>query len=241
MHRFCGLFLLPAVFCLTVAVANAQPTGNQSYVGCPRYHFKNGDIHGAGKCYAIAWSGGQSLMLSVLHVLGPAGGYDHQLRETDLNNLIDYVDILDPGGTFVIETARQSRLTVDVPFELSAASGSGDLVAFQLPNNSRLSALSICATPPAVGTKVAVLSHDSSSTAWVSDRYSGRVVRSESDLLIVNLDQPLTAFSSSGAPIVNEQGQLVGMMVGTQDEARTYITAMPALCIRARLLQESTR
>lgn len=177
-------------------------------------------------------------MLSVLHVLGPAGGYDHQLRESELNNLIDYVDILDPSLATVVETAKPSLLKENVPYNLSDANSTGDLVAFQLPSNSKLPILGLSAKPVTVGEKVTVISHDSSSRSSQCDRYTGSVSFAGDCALIVHMDNSLTAISSSGSPIVNNRGELIGMMVGTQDEARTYITGMASTCIYKRLLRE---
>jgi hypothetical protein len=56
--------------------------------------------------------------------------------------------------------------------------------------------------------------------------------------ITVRLDQSLDAFSSSGSPVVNEKNELVGMLVGTGDDARTIINLAPSTGIYQRLYAE---
>lgn len=113
---------------------------------------------------------------------------------------------------------------------------SADMLAFELPYGVRLQSMYLAPTLAAPGSRVWVLSkdgHNFSNTAEV-DKYPGTVVSSTASALSVKMDAPLTAFHSSGSPVVDAKNQVVGMLCGVGAE-RKSIGCSPGLAIYQRL------
>jgi hypothetical protein len=111
-------------------------------------------------------------------------------------------------------------------------------MAFDLPNAGSLALFGLSTQLPAVGTKVWVLSKSANSRDTEADRYAGTVTQSSLKGIDVSLDESLDAPSSSGSPLVDARNDLVGMLIGTGNDARTIINASPAACIYRRLYTE---
>jgi hypothetical protein len=115
------------------------------------------------------------------------------------------------------------------------------MMAFELPSHTQLPVLGLAPNLAPVGTRVWVLSKAENSQSTEVDQYPGTVTFSFEVGLTVKLDRPLDAPGSSGAPILDAKNQLVGMMVGTQDNKRINIAAIPSTTIYKRLFTEVGR
>lgn len=173
-----------------------------------------------------------------LHLLGPATSYPVYIEPQDVSAKVKAVDVLNLKGTAVIAKAAHALLRQGVPVEKSNGDLGGDLMAFELSSSDRLPALVLSPSLVATGSKVWMLSKNAPATTINVDRLAGRVERSDYKCLTVKLDKPLTAPSSSGAPIVNEKNELVGMMLGKQDDRPVVIMAIPSATIYKRLHAE---
>jgi hypothetical protein len=68
--------------------------------------------------------------------------------------------------------------------------------------------------------------------------YQARVVVSNDKRLIVRMEQPIPGRAFSGAPVLNAQGEVAGMMLGSsQAGGAHYFLLNPATAIRERLKQ----
>lgn len=231
--RLAAAALIVATLCLPAA---AQYGGTQ--VGVPKFNFKDGTSHTAGKAFGVAWFKGRKLLLAPYHCLGPAGGYSHYIDPKVLPDMITSVDVLNLQGSSVVATAGRELLKWACPVEHSNGDLSGDMIAFELPPRTSLPVLALTDQLVAPKSRVFVLTRADRSSSLSADRYGGTVESCYRTALVVKMDQPIDAMGSSGSPVVNDKGQLVGMMVGVMDDGRKTACCIPSQTIYRRLMAE---
>lgn len=216
----------------------AQYSSSDSQVGLPRFKFKDGNTYNAGKMFAIQWTHGQKLLLCPIHLLGPAGGVSYQLAAQEIPNKLSSIEVFDLKQASVIASGGRSLLgTKADPRAIPSSDCTQDLAAFEMLSNPHLSVLQLAPSLAPVGTKIWVLSKDNSSNSLQADRYPGSVMISQPNALTLKLDKSLTAMGSSGAPVVNEKNQVVGMLVGSGGD-RKMALATSSVAIYNRLSKE---
>ncbi len=231
------LKLLMLVFSLAALLpAHAQYGGTT--VGIPKFVFKDGQSHMAGKTFGINWFKGRKLLIAPYHLLGPAGGYTHYVLPRNLPQEVTAVNVMDLQRNQVLATTGHALTSWACPVEHSNGDLGGDLMAFELPARCNFPVLTIAPPLLPVKTKVWVLTKADNSSGSSADRYAGEVSSCYRTAMIVKMDQAVDAHGSSGSPVVNDKGQLVGMMVGTMDNERKSVACIPAQNIYDRLLKE---
>jgi hypothetical protein len=223
------------LFAFAIDPLNANASDS---VGVPLFHFRDGTTHTAGKAFAVKWFNNKNVLICPLHLLGPAGGYDKYVDPRFVPDVIESVEVMDLQKRDVLATAKRGLLRKGSPVEKASGDLCDDLMAFDLPNAGSLTLFGLSAQLPAVGTRVWVLSKTANSRSSEADRYAGTVIESSLKGIDVKLDEPLDAPASSGSPVVDANSDLVGMLVGTGNDARTIIDAAPAAGIYRRLYTE---
>lgn len=218
----------------------APQAGAADEVGWPSFTMANGDKQTAGKACAINWYRNRKLIIMPLHILSPEAGYGHYVRAQDVAREVSNLDVLDLQQQSVLASSRKSLLKTGWTVGQGTGDLSGDIMAFELTSASscRLKPFRLSANLSPRGTKVWVLSKDQHSSSFEPDRYSGIVSSCNASGMVVDLDSPIVAISSSGSPVVNAQGELVGMMVGKADDERRVIMAIPSPSILKRIYNE---
>jgi len=153
-------------------------------------------------------------------------------------DVIDSVDVMDLQRRDVLATAKRGLLRKGSPVEKASGNLCDDLMAFDLPAPNSLTVFGLTPALPAVGTRVWVLSKCDDSRDTQADRYPGTISRVVPEGITIKLAETLDARSSSGSPVVDANNELIGMMVGTGDDARTIVDAAPAAGIYRRLYAE---
>ena len=157
----------------------------------------------------------------------------------DVPTQVESVDVLNFKHDQVLTTAKPGLLRTGCPIEKNSGTLSEDLMAFELPSNNPLTLFPLYPGLVKVGTKVWILSKGDDLEDSGPDRYAGTVTMSHETGVTIKMDSPLTALSSSGAPIVNDKNELVAMMVGKIDpERRMYITAIASSMLYLKLYRE---
>lgn len=207
-------------------------------LGWPSLNLTSGEKHCAGKAFAVRWYKNRTLLLLPLHILSPEAGYSHYVDPKDVSKEVRSIDVLDLQRQSVLASSSKSLLKTGCTAGQSRGDLSGDVMAFELSYGSRLTPFNMLGTQAPVGTKVWVLSKDWNSTSLTPDRYAGTVAASNPTGLVVQMDAPVKALSSSGSPVVNDKNELVGMMVGKQDDSRMVIMAIPSSSLIRRIYSE---
>jgi hypothetical protein len=227
-----------ALMFLTGVSANAEQGGNISPVGVPLFHFKDGTSHWSGKAFAIQWFRQRKLLLCPFHCLTY---HQKDLDPKTVPDIVSSVDVLDLQGQEVLTTASHALLRTGVSVAQRTGSLTGDMMAFELPANTKMPAFTLSGQLPPVGTRVWVLTKTEDSTSLEPDRYPGTVTFSFNVGLDVTLDRPLDAPGSSGAPVIDAKNQLIGMVVGTNGEKRSIAKVIPSTMLYRRLYLEVGR
>ncbi|HEY9791754.1 MAG TPA: hypothetical protein V6D22_15225 [Candidatus Obscuribacterales bacterium] len=215
------------VFALTLLLSGAvQPSDAQSGASAGvcvvAVKTRGGQVVGtAGKGFA-ANVGGRNVLVTTAHGLSQLVGSED--IETNLANMGSLTMMNFAGQE--IGTAGQCVLH---------RSGGLDLLMFELPTGV-MQPFSLSQDLPAPGAHVFVLSKNGenfSSTAAV-DKFAGTVAQSSSNTFNVRMDGRLSALHSSGSAVIDERGNVVGMLIGVSAN-RDYIECIPATAIQQSL------
>lgn len=221
--------------CLTAATLLLFLSGAarcEDLVGQPLVHLANGNSYTAGKAFAIRWFSGRTLLLLPLHVFGPAGGLDYYISPTQISSQVREVEVRDLTDRNTLVRVSKSLLTTGSPVERASGDVSEDLSAFEIQGNSSLHVFNLSPRLPSVGTKVRIASQERGSTSGVQ-YFDGVINQSANTGLVIKMNGNFQPGASSGAPVIDERNQLVGMMVGHQTD--DLIVASPVNSIYARL------
>jgi hypothetical protein len=203
-------------------------------VGLPEFQMASGEKLCSGKAFAVRWYRGRNLLLMPLHLLSPEAGYSKYLGPGDLGREVSQLQVFDLSKRSILTVAGKPLLKSGASTAQATGSMSGDLMVFDLYSSSRLTPFDLFFGLAPAGTKVTILSKaDESSSSLTS--YRGTITGASRTGLIIKLNYPLTALSSSGAPVVDAQNKVVGMVVGVEDDARTTIVAIPSSTMISRI------
>lgn len=214
-------------------------SGGYGVVGVPRFVFNDGTTLVVGKVFVVAWSGARTFAVTVLHLLGPEGGYTHYVPAAEVGHQVNSVEILDLQGGSVMATARKAVLRSGVPVELNGGDPGDDLVAFECTNAGRMAKLTLSRQACPVGARVWLYTKADMSGSQACDRYMGVVQNSDAETITIKLQRPLDATSSSGSPVLNDKNELVGMMVGRQDDTRTTFVCIQGSSIYQKIAKDA--
>ncbi|MBX9693304.1 MAG: hypothetical protein K2Z81_13030 [Cyanobacteria bacterium] len=200
-------------------------------VGQPVVHLANGDSYSAGKAFAIRWFRGRTILVSPLHLLGPAGGLEHYIEPTRISAEVREIEVRDLFDRSTLVRVNKSLLTTGIPVEKGTGDVSTDLMAFEIQGSCSLHVFNLSATLPAVGTRVhlATCERGSSGVRY----FKGVITKSSNTGLVIKMNEDLQPGASSGAPVIDDKNQLVAMMVGHQ--TNELIVAVPVNRIYERL------
>lgn len=217
--------LLAACF----STALAQYGGGSTNVCVMEARDKSGQPIGTGgKGFALRISGRDYLITTahgMCELLGPSASPRTMFETIGTVNLRNFANQdLGNAGRCLLAGNLEARYDTDI-------------LVFELPYGTRMQSLYLAPALPQAGSKVWVLSKEGSnfSSDASIDRYPGTVTSSTIRALSVKLDSQLTAFHSSGSPVVDAKNQVVGMLCGTNAD-RSGIGCNPGLNIYQRLV-----
>ncbi len=232
---------------LVLAMAWAEsPKIQEGFVLRPVFETTQGSLE-AGTAFAVEHQG-QILALTAFHLFGPPGGLPTQISAAELPGYATGLTARDAwSGAEVGKSSGPALLLADAqPMGETAAR---DLAAFPMVRPDPLQAIDVAgvsahkflrpralaAEAPAVGAKVYV------AASLVTGNKPGTL---EATVLEVNPDwiffeyatTELDLTATSGAPLLDEGGEVVGMVLGAGlFEGKLIGSASPGLAIKQRL------
>ena len=242
-----GTFALVVAVALTTAVLtgcarrrsvpNVPPPPSEqaaNFVFRPAFALAGGREIVAGTAFAARVNGkAPPMLLSALHLFGPAGGLRVQMRPARLPNEVQSVALLTMDNSHQLGLAGRALLRDGYPLSLNGDC-SGDIVAFALPRDTP--ALTLAPADPTINTRVWVMGQAVGDNGPTPRLYRGVVRDVKPTALTVVMDRKHDQTGMSGAPVVNRQGQVVGMLIGGGEVlGKTAALCNPVSAMRRRL------
>ena len=194
------------------------PSADLDAVFRPSFTTTEGEID-AGSGFLVRWPDGRVLLLTAHHLLGTAGGMSREYTGAELS-----------GGVVTGVTAASvddeniviaSNRMVDLP---GAVSGDvdirRDLAAFEVTDAADAAVLELAESPPAPGDRVYLLAE--------TDQPGSRIypavlaARGKVPFLRFEYDDEVALKATSGAPVLNSDGRVVGINIGG-DESKSPV------------------
>lgn len=174
----------------------------------PTYILRDGRSTTAGKAWCAKTRSGLDVLITVLHALGPAGGLAEQVPPDQVSNVLSRVDLLRlPSG----ESAGSTNIVLSKSGNVS--DHSGDIMIFRAPASLSGDAFQIAEKPPTVGQRCWF--HTSLVDGEGSvESFPGIVRESSAKSFVLKLDKSVDTRVTSGSPILDQNGQVVGMSWG---------------------------
>lgn len=172
----------------------------------PRFKTSDGTHH-AGTAFLVKWSDGRHLLLTAHHVFSRTGGMARDIDAAELPHVFEHVDArsVDDPRT-VLQTEKLVRIA-----EARSLSRT-DLAAFFIAEPGRARVLAFAPVAPRQGERIFLLAElqNRRGRLWPAQVKGA----SPAALSYVFDDPDLNLNATSGAPLVDTEGRVVGMNVG---------------------------
>lgn len=221
------------------AAAVAAPEVALGSVLRPAFTLADGKSFEAGTAFAAEF-GGETLVLTAFHLFGPVGGLPAQIAAPDMPTAVKKARFLDAWGS--------QKIGADVvPVAVPGAhpmgdDATGDLAVFHLPpawdrisagTNPPFHGLVLAGDDPKVGDRVWLAAPVLDDPAHV---HAATVVEVKPIFLFYAFDGVVELRATSGGPVLNQKGEVVGIHLGGGlDGAKTIGAAGPVSAIRKNL------
>lgn len=236
-----GRYASSATAASPVSQAKSAGAASAPYVRdclfAPTFTLKDGRRVAAGKAWCARLRNGQIVLVSALHLLGPAGGLDTQVPAARVSAVVDEVDL-----TSITDGNSAGRATVALSKSGDVRDGddcSGDVIFFRAPPAISASrAFQIAEQPAAVGQRCwfyTCLANESTPQS-----YPGTVVESSVQQMEVRLDRRVVTRATSGSPILDQTGNVIGMLSGHYEQSGDLI-CVPGCSIARRVISDMSR
>ncbi len=188
----------------------------------PTFKLKDGRVVEAGTAFGAMMDGGEPVLLSALHLLGEAGGLDKQIPAEQIPDAVTGVTLFNMDRSRQIGVAGKGLLREGFPMGEGPTESDcrGDIVAFQLPPHSGVGVAPLAKTNPSFLARVWVVGKEFSKAGASAELFPGIVWIPTHKNVVVMMKVPVNLSGFSGAPVVNEQGEVVGMVIGGGDSGQ---------------------
>lgn len=205
----------------------------------PYFVVQGGKPYAAGTAVAVRLkAGGSPMLLTALHLVGPAGGYKEDVAPAKLDSVVRQILLIPFGSRQPAGAARGAlRKTGEALKEEDTGVG-GDIAAFKLDPRSKVNVMALAAGNPSAGEWVWLIGDTFDHEPETQRLFPGRVLVVDDNSTVVKLEQSLSLTGFSGAPVVNVKREVVGLMLRGGEGMGIMI---PAGKIRKRLAESGVR
>jgi hypothetical protein len=219
---------------------DAEPTLSAKAIGRPQFTKSDGKTWTAGTAVIARLDDGGTTLLSAQHLLGPDGGLEKEIPASEIKAVLlhDFQNKHIPG------VASKALPLKAVP-EKSTKDVSADFVAFRFAADEsetagqELAALPLAAENPKVNEPLWLAGRAVNETRAGNKGlllYPARAVLVEEGRLVIQLKDTLPLRAFSGAPVVNARGEIVGLLLSSNELFNmSFFVCNPVSALRARL------
>jgi CBS domain-containing protein len=242
-----GIVLVPTVNlsgctkCVPIGAQNGVPSLPNDFAGLPEFKTTAGRVQ-AGTASLVRLEGRpESYIVSARHLLGPLGGFDKQIAAADVPEFVQSIRMTSLHCGVVTYQVRG----LAVPSKRLDPTGGepiDDLAIYA--NQERLPperAVVLAEEPPALGSRVWLVAKTRGSARDDGIMHSGEVIASHTWIIFQFDDETVNTRSASGAPVVNDEGKLVGVYTGHRIGLGTVPDHLFGFAIPAPLIAETIR
>lgn len=178
----------------------------------PKFLTTEGPVE-AGSAFAARLSGSQRpIILSALHLFGPAGGMNRDVPPQDLATVWKSLELSDCVTQRDLGTRSGRVLTMAGSRPFPESSEVGDVIAYMPDSIEGLSTFPLATTEPSAGDRVWLVSEVVSGPALV---HGATVEGFDAGFLVYKFDdRTLEIIATSGAPVLNAKHQVVAVNSG---------------------------
>lgn len=178
----------------------------------PKFVTTDGPIE-AGSAFAARLAGSQRpIIISALHLFGPAGGMDRDVPAEQLSNVWQSLELSDCVTQRDLGPRAGRVLTLPGSRPLPDESPVGDVVAYMPDSISGLSTFPLATSKPSAGDRVWLVSEVVTGPSLV---HGATVEGVDAGFLVYRFDnRSLEIIATSGAPVLNAKHEVVAVNAG---------------------------
>jgi len=207
----------------------------------PTFKLRAGGDYGAGTAVAVRLQpGSQPILLTALHLFGPAGGLETNLAPSQLDGVIREVLLTPVGGRGVVAKARGALRKSGAALQEDDTNVSGDVAAFKLLPKARVNALNLAAGNPRTGEWVWMIGDVFDHEPQTQRLFPAQVLTVSDAGTTVKFQTSFQLRAFSGAPLINARREVVGLLISGGENGGIGIIN-PAGSIRKRLSESGIR
>jgi trypsin-like peptidase len=200
---------------MTVTDSQANRSDYDRMVFLPEIRTDVGRVN-VGQVFSVRYQD-REFFVTALHLFGPAGGLSRRIPPDDLTAVVNSVQLHDPATD---EIVHQDLIPVDTGFgtPLNPAAevidASKDIAVFLSNDSPALDAFEIARESPSEGDTLYVIGYQRFVETSRVRRFRLSLVDADESHWVLKYHEPVDVSGMSGAPITNERGSLVSMLVG---------------------------
>lgn len=198
-------------------------------VGSPTFRLKSEADVSAGRIFCAELKNGKKVLVSALHLLGPAGGALKQYTAAECIEKIKEVIVTSGFTRTSIASGAKQLLKASSVSGVDSRDLRGDLIAFSIGNKNQLTPIKLNGKlPPPNSHAFIIASREDGKQAL----FEGTITESTSKYIALKFKQNPLIPRASGAPVVDSSGALVGMVFGTNDYMTYYLNPGASIYLR---------
>jgi hypothetical protein len=190
----------------------------------------------AGTAFAVSVEAGQlkeTLLLTAMHLMGPSGGLRRDIPQTELPEFVKSVRL---NEAYSGKKIGNALWVISLP-KACQSEINFDVAAFKIPDKVKVATLQLAEKQPLVDQPVWLAASVIYGENPRKMLHKCRVVESGERELVYEYENPnLNLTATSGAPIINSDGRVVGINVRIERQAdRLLGRANPSASVRQML------
>lgn len=199
-----------------LAECSAQPTPPTNTVLKPTFITRRASYTAGTAFLCESPDGKRQLVLTAHHLLGSAGGFESELAWDKLNEVIKLTVGLSMDDSSIHVTSKRALL-IQGAHALDRQGLANDIAAFELDYDKSRSVLRLAKTTPQIGDRLWLYGRQRGSESL--ELISCKVVASGAQELDYEFDiSTIKLAGTSGAPVLNSDGQIVAINIGGAEQ-----------------------